>query len=83
MTEKAFAAALKDISTALYMISARLASGLLREYRIAKVNYFYDKAGENVEEWLVEIDRIIKANNVVTGRRMAVAVAYLRDVAAD
>ncbi len=82
-TEKALAAALKDISTALHTIGAGLAPGLPREYSIAKVNYYYGKAGKDVEEWLAEIDRMIEANNVVNGRRVAVAAAYLRDAAAE
>ena len=49
-TEKALAAALKDIGTALYTISVGLASESPREYSIAKANYFYGKAGEDVEE---------------------------------
>ena len=49
-TEKALAAALKDIGTALHTIGVRSASGLPREYSIAKANYFYGKAGEDVEE---------------------------------
>ena len=82
-TEKALAAALKDIGTALHTIGARLALGPLREYSIAKANYYYGKVGEDVEEWLAEIDRMIEANNVTNGRRVAVAAAHLRDVAAE
>ena len=50
ITEKALAAALKDIGTALHTIGAGLAPGPAREYSIAKANYYYGKAGENVEE---------------------------------
>src|SRR6266540_4024260 len=82
-TEKALAAALKDISTALYTIGAGSAPGSAREYSTAKANYFYDKAEEDVEEWLAEIDQMIEVNNVADGRRVAVAAAYLRDVAAE
>ncbi len=82
-TEKALAAALKDIGTALHTIGAGLASGPLREYSTAKANYYYSKAEEDVEEWLAEIDRMIEANNVADERRVAVAAAYLRDVAAE
>src|SRR6266542_3054049 len=82
-TEKALAAALKDIGTALHTIGAGPAPGLAREYSIAKANYYYDKAGEDVEEWLAEIDRMIEANNVADGRRVAVAAAYLKDVAVE
>ena len=49
-TEKAFAAALKDIGTVLYIISAGLTLGLPREYSTAKANYFYGKAEEDVKE---------------------------------
>ena len=71
-TEKAFATTLKNIGTALYTISMGLASGLSREYSTAKANYYYDKAGKDVEEWLAEIDQIIEANNVADERRVAV-----------
>ena len=54
--EKALATALKDIGTALHIIGMGPASGLPREYSIAKANYFYGKAGEDVEEWLAEIN---------------------------
>ena len=43
-TEKALAAALKDIGTALHIIGAGPASGSPREYSMAKANYFYGKA---------------------------------------
>ena len=79
-TEKALAATLKDIGTTLYTIGAKLASGLLREYSTAKANYYYGKARKNIEEWLVKINRMIEANNVINGRRVAVAAAHLRDV---
>ena len=81
--EKALAAALKDIGTVLHTIGAGPASGPAREYSTAKANYYYGKAGEDVEEWLAEIDRMIEANNVADGRRVAVAATYLRDVAAE
>ncbi len=82
-TEKILAAALKDIGTALHTIDAGPASELTRKYSIAKANYYYGKAGEDVEEWLAEIDRMIETNNVADGRRVAVAATYLRDVAAE
>ncbi len=64
-TEKALAATFKEIDTTLHTIGAGLALELPREYSIAKTNYFYGKAGEDVEEWLAEIDRMIEVNNVV------------------
>ncbi len=82
-TEKALAAALKDIGTALHTIGAGLTPGPAREYSTAKANYYYGKAGEDVKEWLAEIDRMIEANNVADRRRVAVAAAHLRDVAAE
>ncbi len=48
--EKALAAVLKDIGTALHTIDAELVSGSAREYSTAKANYFYGKVGENIEE---------------------------------
>ncbi len=48
--EKVLAAALKDIGTALHTIGAGPASGPAREYSTAKANYYYGKAGEDVEE---------------------------------
>ncbi len=48
--EKALAVTLKDIGTVLHTIGAGLALGLAREYSMAKVNYYYGKAGEDVEE---------------------------------
>ncbi len=48
--EKTLAAALKDIDTALHIIGAGLAPEPPREYSIIKVNYFYDKVGEDIEE---------------------------------
>ena len=83
VTEKALAAVLKDIGTALHTIGAGPAPEPAREYSIAKANYYYSKAGEDVEEWLAEIDQMIEANNVADGRRVAVAAAHLRDVAAE
>jgi len=63
-TEKALAAALKDIGIALYTIGAGPAPRPAREYSMVKANYFYGKAGEDVEEWLAKIDRMIEINNV-------------------
>ena len=82
-TEKALAVTLKDIGNALNTIGAGLAPGLPKEYSTAKANYFYSKAGEDVEEWLAEIDQIIEANNVTDGRRVTVAAAHLRDAVAE
>src|SRR6266542_3401413 len=82
-TEKALAAALKDIGTALHTIGAGPVPGPPREYSTAKANYYYGKAGEDVEEWLAELDRMIEANNVADGRKVAVAAAHLRDAAAE
>ena len=48
--EKALATVLKDIDITLHTISVESASGLPREYNIAKANYFYRKAEENVKE---------------------------------
>ncbi len=81
--EKALAVTLKDIGTAFHTIGAGPASGPPREYSTAKANYFYDKAGEDVKEWLAEIDWMIEANNVANGKRVVVAAAHLRDIAAD
>ena len=50
---------------------------------MAKANYYYDKAGEDVEEWLAKIDRMIEANNVADGRRVAMTATHLRDAAAE
>ena len=83
MTEKALAAALKDIGIVLHTIGAGLASEPAREYSTAKANYYYGKAGEDVEEWFAEINQMIEANNVADGRRVAVAAAYLRDAVAE
>ena len=83
VTEKALVAALKDIGTVLHTIGAGSASGPAREYSTAKANYYYGKAEEDVEEWLAEIDRMIEANNVANGRRVAVAAAHLRDAVAE
>ena len=82
-TEKALTAALKDIGTALHIIGAGPTSGPAREYSMAKANYYYSKAREDVKEWLAEIDRMIEANNVADGRRVAVAAAHLRDAVAE
>src|SRR6266498_1236785 len=82
-TEKALAAALKDIGTALHTIGTGLGPAPPREYSTAKANYYYGKAGEDIEEWLAELDRMIEANNVADGRKVAVAAAHLRDVAAE
>src|SRR6266545_4697992 len=81
-TEKALAAALKDIGTALHTIGAGLGPAPPREYSTAKANYYYGKAGEDIEEWLAELDQMIEANNVADGRKVAVAAAHLRDAAA-
>ncbi len=81
--KKAFAAVLKDIGIALHIIDIGPVSGLFKKYSTIKANYFYSKAGEDVEEWLVEIDQIIEANNVTTGKRVAVAATHLRDTVAD
>ena len=83
MTEKAVAAAFKNIGITLYIIGVGSASGPPKEYSITKANYFYDKAREDIKEWLVEIDRIIEVNNVAGGRRVAVAAAHLRDTTAE
>ena len=82
-TEKALAAALKDIGTALHTIGAGLAPGPARKYSMAKANYYYGKAGEDIKKWLAELDRMIEANNVADGRKVAVAAAHLRDAAAE
>src|SRR6266498_1329654 len=82
-TEKALAAALKDIGTALHIIGVGPASGPAREYNTVKANYYYGKAGEDIEEWLAELDRMIEANNVADGRKVIVAAAHLRDAAAE
>jgi len=81
--EKALATALKDIGTALHTIGAGPASGSARKYSTAKTNYFYGKAEEDIKEWLAKIDRMIEANNVADGRRIAVAAAHLRDAAVE
>ncbi len=77
------AATLKDIGNTLNVLGAGPASGLQREYSIAKSNYFYSKTGEDIEEWLAKMDWMLAANNVIDRRRVAVAAAHLRDVAAD
>ncbi len=82
-TKKALAATLKDISITLHTIGAGLIPRPLKEYNIAKANYFYGKVGKDVKEWLVEIDRIIEANNVAARRRVAVVITHLRDTAVD
>src|SRR6266542_490785 len=82
-TEKALAAALKDIGTALHTIGAGPGLAPAREYSTAKANYYYGNAGEDIEEWLAELDRMIEANNVADGRKVAVAAAHLRDAAAE
>ena len=82
-TEKALAAILKDIDTALHTIGTGSAPKPAREYSTAKANYYYGKAGKDIEEWLAELDRMIEANNVADGRRVAVAAAHLRDAAAE
>ncbi len=82
-TEKALAAVLKNIGNALNILDVESASGSQRKYSIAKSNYFYSKAREDIEEWLAKIDQMLEANNVANGRRVAVATTYLRDVIAD
>ena len=82
-TEKALAAAFKDIGNAFNMLGAGPALEPQREYSMVKSNYFYDKAGEDVEEWLVKIDCMLEANNVANRRKITVVVAHLRDAAAD
>ncbi len=74
---------MKDIGTALHTIGVGPAPGSAREYSTAKANCYYDKVGEDVEEWLAKIDRMIEANNVADGRRVAVAAAHLRDAVAE
>ncbi len=83
VTEKVLAAILKDIGTALHTIGAGPASGSLREYSMAKANYFYSKAGEDIEEQLAKIDQMIEANNMADGRRVEVTAVYLRDIVAN
>ena len=92
-TEKALAAILKNIGNVLNVLSAGSASELQWKYSIAKSNYFYGKAGEDVKEWLIEIDRMLEANNVTDGRKVVVkrefmlevmvAAIHLKDVVAD
>ncbi len=82
-TEKAVTAALKNIGTALHTIGAGLILELPREYSIAKANYFYGKAGKDVEEWLTKIDQMIEANNVTNRRRVTVATTHLRDATTE
>ena len=48
--KKALRAALKDIGTALHMIGVGPAPRLSKEYSTMKANYFYGKAGEDMEE---------------------------------
>ncbi len=50
VTEKALAAALKDIGTALHTIGVGPTPGPVREYNTTKANYYYGKTGEDVEE---------------------------------
>ena len=50
VTEKALAAALKDIGIALHTIGAGPVPGSPREYSTVKANYYYSKVGEDVEE---------------------------------
>ena len=82
-TEKALAAILKDISNTLNVLGARLASRSQREYSTAKSNYFYGKVGEDIEEWLAKMNRMLEANNIADGKRVAVTVTHLRDTTAD
>ena len=81
--EKALAATLKDIGTALHTIGVGLVPGLPREYNTAKANYFYSKTEKDVKEQLAEINRMIEANNITNGRKVVVAATYLRDVTAE
>ncbi|SRR6266498_5616704 len=81
--KKALAVALKNIGIALHTISIKLVSGSPREYNTAKANYFYSKPEEDIEEWLIKINRMIKANNVATERRVVVVAAHLRDIIMD
>src|SRR6266498_5393444 len=81
--EKALVATLKDIGNVLNVLGIGSAPGLQREYSTAKSNYFYSKAGKDVKEWLTEIDRILKTNNMTNERKVAVVAAHLRDVTAD
>ena len=82
-TEKVLTAALKDIDTALHTIDIRSASRSPKEYSIVKANYFYDKVGENIKEWLAKIDQMIEANNVIMRIRVVVTAAYLRNIATN
>ena len=77
------ATVLKDIGNTFNVLGVELASGSQREYSIAKSNYFYEKAGKDIEEWLAKMNRMLEANNVADRRRVAVAVTHLRDVMAD
>ena len=83
ITEKALAAILKDISITLYIIDVRLVSGSFREYNIVKANYYYNKAEKDIEEWLVKIDYMIKANNIIVRRRVMVTTAHFRNETAN
>jgi len=80
-TEKALAAAFKDIGNAFNVLGIGSALEPYREYSTVKSNYFYNKAGEDVEKWLAKIDRILEVNNVINGRKVIVAAAHLRDTA--
>jgi len=81
--EKALATVLKNINTTFHIIGIGLGSVSLRKYSIVKANYYYNKVGKDIEEWLAEINQIIKANNVAVERRIAVVAAYLRNIAVD
>ncbi len=61
----------------------RSALELPREYNIIKANYFYKKVEEDIKKWLTEIDWMIKANNVIIERKVAVVVVYLRNIVAN
>ncbi len=50
---------------------------------MVKVNYYYDKVGKDVEEWLAEIDYMIEANNIIAGRKVIVVAIYFKNIAAN
>ncbi len=55
-TEKALVATFKDIGNVLNVLDVGLALGSQQEYSTAKSNYFYGKAGKDVEKQLAKID---------------------------
>ncbi len=83
VTEKALIAVFKNISITLHTIGTKLASGFFKKYSIIKANYYYKKVEENIKKWLLEINYMIKTNNIVAKRRVIVIVTYFRNVAAD